>query len=59
MLELIKEIRKKVGMVFQNPDNQLVASIVEDDVAFGVENIGSVARYNNGFSFLWKCMEFI
>ena len=34
------EIRQKVGMVFQNPDNQLVSSIVEDDVAFGPENIG-------------------
>ncbi len=34
------EIRKRVGLVFQNPDNQLVASIVEDDVAFGPENIG-------------------
>lgn len=34
------EIRKRVGVVFQNPDNQLVASIVEDDVAFGPENIG-------------------
>lgn len=36
----IFEIRKRVGMVFQNPDNQLVASIVEDDVAFGPENLG-------------------
>ena len=36
----IFEIRKKVGMVFQNPDNQIVASIVEEDVAFGVENLG-------------------
>ncbi len=36
----IYEIRKKVGMVFQNPDNQIVASIVEEDVAFGVENLG-------------------
>ncbi len=34
------EIRKRVGIVFQNPDNQTVASIVEDDVAFGPENIG-------------------
>lgn len=34
------EVRKKVGVVFQNPDNQMVASIVEDDIAFGPENIG-------------------
>lgn len=34
------EIRKSAGMVFQNPDNQTVASIVEDDVAFGPENLG-------------------
>ncbi len=34
------EIRRKVGMVFQNPDNQLVATIVEEDVAFGPENLG-------------------
>lgn len=34
------EVRKRVGVVFQNPDNQLVASIVEDDVAFGAENLG-------------------
>lgn len=34
------EVRKKVGVVFQNPDNQLIASIVEDDVAFGPENLG-------------------
>lgn len=38
--EQIFEIRKKVGMVFQNPDNQIVASIVEEDVAFGPENLG-------------------
>ena len=36
----IYEIRRDVGMVFQNPDNQIVSSIVEEDVAFGVENIG-------------------
>ncbi len=34
------EIRRRVGMVFQNPDNQQIASIVEDDIAFGPENIG-------------------
>ncbi len=34
------EVRKKVGVVFQNPDNQLIASIVEDDIAFGPENLG-------------------
>lgn len=34
------EIRRHVGIVFQNPDNQMVASIVEDDIAFGPENIG-------------------
>ena len=34
------DIRQQVGMVFQNPDNQIVAAIVEEDVAFGLENIG-------------------
>ena len=34
------EIRKRVGMVFQNPDNQIVANVVEEDVAFGPENLG-------------------
>ncbi len=38
--EEILSLRKTVGMVFQNPDNQLVATIVEDDVAFGPENLG-------------------
>ncbi len=34
------DIRRQVGMVFQNPDNQIVASVVEEDVAFGPENLG-------------------
>lgn len=34
------EIRQEVGMVFQNPDNQIIATTVEDDIAFGLENIG-------------------
>ena len=34
------DVRKTVGLVFQNPDNQIVASIVEEDVAFGPENLG-------------------
>ncbi len=38
--DTIFEVRKKVGIVFQNPDNQAVATIVEDDVAFGPENLG-------------------
>ena len=36
----VYEVLRRVGMVFQNPDNQMVASIVEDDVAFGPENLG-------------------
>ena len=34
------DIRKNIGMAFQNPDNQIVASIVEEDIAFGMENLG-------------------
>lgn len=37
---LVMEIRRNVGMVFQNPDNQIVANVVEDDVAFAPENLG-------------------
>ena len=38
--EDVLSLRRKVGMVFQNPDNQLVATVVEEDVAFGPENLG-------------------
>lgn len=38
--KLLEKIRKTVGMVFQNPDNQIVATVVEEDVAFGPENMG-------------------
>ena len=37
---VLLEIRRRVGMVFQNPDNQIVANVVEEDVAFGPENLG-------------------
>ena len=42
--EKLLEIRRTVGMVFQNPDNQIVANVVEDDVAFGPENMGVPPR---------------
>ena len=38
--ELLLEIRRRVGIVFQNPDNQIVANVVEEDVAFAPENLG-------------------
>ena len=38
--DLLIKIRRNVGMVFQNPDNQIVANVVEEDVAFGPENLG-------------------
>jgi energy-coupling factor transport system ATP-binding protein len=38
--ELLYDIRQRVGMVFQNPDNQIVATVVEEDVAFALENLG-------------------
>jgi energy-coupling factor transporter ATPase len=40
----LRAVRESVGVVFQNPDNQLVASIVEDDVAFGPENLGILRK---------------
>lgn len=53
--ELLWKIRKTAGMVFQNPDNQLVSNIVEEDVAFGPENLGLesntiIKRVNNALS---------
>ncbi len=41
--ELLIAVRRAVGMVFQNPDNQIVANVVEEDVAFGPENLGVAA----------------
>lgn len=38
--EFVWEIRRRAGMVFQNPDNQIVATVVKEDVAFGLENLG-------------------
>ena len=40
MKNTVWDIRKKLGMVFQNPDNQFVGTTVQDDVAFGLENHG-------------------
>ncbi|MBO5327767.1 MAG: energy-coupling factor transporter ATPase [Clostridia bacterium] len=48
----IAEVRRRAGIVFQNPDNQMVASIVEDDVAFGPENVG-VEREEIGRRINW------
>ena len=42
--ENVWEIRRRVGMVFQNPDNQIVSSLVEEDAAFGAENLGLPAE---------------
>lgn len=38
--DTVWDVRKKIGMIFQNPDNQFVGATVEDDVAFGLENLG-------------------
>lgn len=57
------EIRKRVGMVFQNPDNQLVAALVEEELAFGMENLGlSPEEMNNrirDISTKMKLQEFL
>jgi len=45
---LLLEIRRRVGMVFQNPDNQIVANVVEEDVAFAPENLGVAAGGGRG-----------
>ena len=55
--ETVWDIRDKIGMVFQNPDNQFVGATVEDDVAFGLENKGlpykeMVSRVQEAFSFV-------
>ena len=41
--DMLMSVRRSVGMVFQNPDNQIVANVVEEDVAFGPENLGIAA----------------
>ena len=48
--ETIWEIRSKIGIVFQNPDNQFVGATVEDDVAFGLENQCNIKQH-----LPWKC----
>ncbi len=50
--ESVNKVRRHAGIVFQNPDNQMVASIVEDDVAFGPENIG-ISREEIGGRIEW------
>lgn len=47
----IWDIRQRAGMVFQNPDNQIIASVVEEDVGFGPENIGVPTDE------IWQCVE--
>lgn len=48
--ENILDIRKKVGMVFQNPDDQLIGSVISEDVAFGAENIGATQLWQRVIS---------
>mgnify|MGYP000532638554 CR=1 FL=1 len=51
------DIRDKIGMVFQNPDNQFVGATVEDDVAFGLENKG--VPYEEIASMVQEALEFV
>ncbi len=44
--ETVWDVRKQIGMVFQNPDNQFVGTTVQDDVVFGLENIVNAKRAN-------------
>ncbi len=48
--DLLWEVRKTAGMVFQNPDNQIIGNVVEEDVGFGPENIAVLPRrFGNGW----------
>lgn len=49
--DMVWEVRRRVGMVFQNPDNQIVHNVVEDDVGFGPENLGVPTKT------IWKRVE--
>ena len=51
--EKLIPIRRTVGMVFQNPDNQIVANVVEEDVAFGPENLAFPAR-KSAEEWIWR-----
>ena len=46
--ETVWDVRRQIGMVFQNPDNQFVGTTVQDDVAFGLENAGVPQEYYGG-----------
>ena len=52
---VLLEIRRRVGMVFQNPDNQIVANVVEEDVAFAPENLGVPPQeIRRGWTMRWR-----
>ena len=48
--DMVWEVRKSTGMVFQNPDNQIVQNVVEEDVGFGPENIGVPTKKSGSVS---------